>query len=402
MVSGNQKKSKNVFFKLALAGVSIMCIASCTDYNPAHFEGKHNIFAPAGKLLAQRSHHHAVLLKNGEVAILAGTVHDPLEPSDVEKYNPDTKTFRKAGKILGALHNSTANLLTSGKVLIVGGSGKIGENVSTSPPFLKAAELYDPVTETTQVTGSMHFGRFMHKAVALKDGRVLIVGGDADFKTHTPPSLEIYDSKTETFTLWGRLPYFREGSSAVVLENGKVLLTGGTEQSEPDKNGIRQPIASRGADLIDIDKHQVKTLPSMFSTRGGHSMILLKDGKVLIVGGNYIVPPSNEAAIQNTSAEIFDPVIEKFIPLKAPSFTSHVESFLLPNGNVLIFGAHDKRDRSVVIYQVEQRRFVEGPQRLIRRGSMSVAQLKDGNILFTGGYFGWQNGNFDQAEIYQN
>jgi len=393
---------KKRLVQLALAGILIISIAGCADYNPAHYEGQHNVFAPAGKMLAHRTHHHAVLLKNGEVAILGGTVHDPLQPVDVEKYNPDTKTFRLAGKILGALHNSTATLLSSGKVLLVGGSGKIGEAVSTTFPFLKAAELYDPVTETTRITGSMHFGRFMHKAVALKNGRVLIVGGDADFKTHTPPSLEIYDPETEMFTVWGRLPYFREGSSAVLLENGKVLLTGGTEQSELDKNRIRQPLNSSGADLIDIDKHQVKALPPMLSARGGHSMILLKDGKVLIVGGNAYPAAVRERLTHNIFAEIFDPSTEKFEPIVGPPLISGGNSFLLPNGNVLIFGAHNTEDNGVLIYQADQKKFIPGPQRLVHRGAMGITSLKNGDVLFTGGYFGWQNGNFDQAEIYHN
>ena len=67
---------------------------------------------------------------------------------------------------------ATATVLADGRVLVVGGQSIEGEE------RLSDAELWDPVTETFEVTGSLGHGRAHHAAAALPDGRVLVVGAD--------------------------------------------------------------------------------------------------------------------------------------------------------------------------------------------------------------------------------
>lgn len=63
-------------------------------------------------------------------------------------------------------------------------------------------------------------------ATLLPNGRVL-VGGE--------PSAELYDPVSGTFSLagtmatqpWGETPWYISGRTATLLTNGKVLLTGG-------------------------------------------------------------------------------------------------------------------------------------------------------------------------------
>jgi hypothetical protein len=81
----------------------------------------------------------------------------------------------------------TATLLRDGTVLIAGGG-----NVLTT------AEIYDPVTETFAMTGSMHWPRFDHSATLLFNGGVLIAGGD-DPNLNANRTAELYSPGTHTF-----------------------------------------------------------------------------------------------------------------------------------------------------------------------------------------------------------
>ncbi len=65
-------------------------------------------------------------------------------------------------------HSShTATLLANGKVLVA------GADVETQT----RCELYDPVSGTWTLTGSLNHSRYGHTATLLPDGRVLVTGG---------------------------------------------------------------------------------------------------------------------------------------------------------------------------------------------------------------------------------
>ena len=61
--------------------------------------------------------------------------------------------------------NLTATPLANGRVLVVGGVGQ------------STTELYDPPTGTWIAGGTLNQPRWLHEAVRLRDGRVLLAGG---------------------------------------------------------------------------------------------------------------------------------------------------------------------------------------------------------------------------------
>ena len=89
----------------------------------------------------------------------------------------------------------TATLLTSGKVLIVGGEG-------TDPLLAVTAEIYDPETGTFTATGSLvTTPRFFSAAVLLPDGTILVADGSY---------AELFDPTTSTFSETGGLQIRRD------------------------------------------------------------------------------------------------------------------------------------------------------------------------------------------------
>src|SRR5438067_4344701 len=91
----------------------------------------------------------------------------------------------------------SATLLKDGRVLICGGEG-----TTTKDGWLDTAEIYSPGAGFTP-TGRMSHAHVEHKALVLPDGRVLIVGGAASWggrlKTTRYLDAEIYDPSSGTF-----------------------------------------------------------------------------------------------------------------------------------------------------------------------------------------------------------
>src|SRR5215469_18840939 len=101
-------------------------------------------------------------------------------------------TFAPTGDMTTERQGHTATLLTNGKVLIAGGSA-----ILNGWPVWATAELYDPLTGTFALTGSMKTPRSGHSATLLPDGRVLIAGGFSSGGNGSPTaflaSTELYD-----------------------------------------------------------------------------------------------------------------------------------------------------------------------------------------------------------------
>lgn len=155
----------------------------------------------------------SVLFAGGQSGLFSST-------QSTEAFNPDNQSF---GGIPGDPQlsaprvNAAAVALEDGRVLVVGGA----------EASAASAEVYDPVAATfSGVPSAMTAGRSDPAAALLGNGRVLVVGGDA--------SAEIFDPATEKFTaIAATMSIPRDTPLAVPLANGTVLITGGYPGSGP-------------------------------------------------------------------------------------------------------------------------------------------------------------------------
>lgn len=281
---------------------------------------------------------------------------------------------------IAAMHiaraSQSATLLPSGKVLIAGGfSGSGGE----SNPF-SSTELFDPHSGTFEQAASMSIGRSGHTATVLKNGKVLIVGGwTGHYQLRR--SAELYNPSTNTFAPTGSLNVERAGNTATLLPDGRVLVAGGED---------RQEDALASAELYDPDTGTFTLTGSMAEPRGAHTATALKDGKVLIIGGGSGHYPSQNVY---RSAELFDPATGKFTPAGQMTVARHKHAaILLRSGRVLIVGGSDNRDwrgeyASSELYDPSDGTFrTTGTMNTSRfKLPAAVALLPDGKALVAGG-----------------
>lgn len=210
--------------------------------------------------------------------------------------------------------------------------------------------------------GDMNIPRSGHKAVLLKDGQVLILGGDSE------NTAEIYNPIKRNFKLIGKM-HKGNGDTATLLNDGRVLITG----------------INANAELFDPKTEQFKLIDGMNYPRAKATATLLKNGRVIIVGGE-----SGKYSIPVCCAEIYNPKTNKFeigSTLNVPRFDHN--AILLNDGNVLIVGGMDNKERfySAELYDVKSNKFIKLKNNMFRmRVSPQVVKLKDGNVLIIGGY----------------
>ena len=209
--------------------------------------------------------------------------------------------------------------------------GVDGINTYSHDPV--TAELYDPSTGLWALTSSLNTGRSYHSITLLADGRVLVVGGDNQ-TTGYLNSAEIYDpaaaSSTGTWATTGSLSTARDSHTATLLKDGRVLVVGGFTRLPGQIVG--SVLAS--AELYDPVSGKWSSAGSLAKGRYTHTATLLNDGRVLVVGGVDSV--GNDVV----TAEIYDPANggtwTSTLPVDVARY-NHLAT-LMPNGQVLVMG----------------------------------------------------------------
>lgn len=133
---------------------------------------------------------HSLLLLNGEPTVIGGHTTN-FVPTPTLEYYKDGKWHLLPTAFTH--DDGCAVELTTGKVLIFGGHK---ENLGVGQSF--EAELYDPLTRTSAGFASIYTRRAMASALALDDGRAVIVGN-----WYHADGIEMYDGKNSFFPVKG-------------------------------------------------------------------------------------------------------------------------------------------------------------------------------------------------------
>jgi len=318
-----------------------------------------------------RASHTSTLLPGGKVLIAGGFAGSGGEPNPyrtTELYDPSSGTFESAASMSIGRSGHTATLLKSGKVLIVGGwTGRYD--------LRRSAELYDPATNTFAPTGNLVVERAGNTATLLPDGRVLIAGGE-DRGENAIASAEIYDPATGKFTITGSMAEPRGAHTATALKDGRVLIAGGGSGHYPSQD------VYRSAEIFDPVTGRFTSAGQMTVGRHKHAAILLRNGKVLIVGGSDNRDWHGEYA----SAEIYDPASGAFKAtgaMNTPRFKLTAAVALLSSGRVLVAGGGPFAE----LFDETTGSFTKVPGSLgTARFFASATLLPGGKALITGGY----------------
>jgi Kelch motif len=330
---------------------------------------------PTGQMIAARFDHAAVLLQSGRVLIVGGIERNGVMQPTAELFDPRTGRFTIAGKPT-AQHGwgVTATRLRDGRVLIAGGS-----TGCDSPCYTGSAELYDPATGTFAPTGNMTVPRAEARALLLKTGDVLLVGGTAITERDPVLTAELYQPSTGIFVSIGAT-HLCDATQIALLDDDRVLVVGNS-----------------GADLYDPSTRHFTATGAMTVPRSKFGGALLPDGRVLIAGGQAGGPFGTRV----TSTQIYDPRTGKFSTgpeLNQNRFKLSKAVVSLRDGRVLIAGGAEQPE----IFDPNSGAFVPvGGAKLDGFCFSTATLLNDGRVLLAGGYAKPGGAGVNHAWLYQ-
>jgi len=289
--------------------------------------------------------------------------------------------------------------LQNGKVLVAGGG-------NDTVGALNTAELYDPTTGVWSATGNMNEGRQQHSAIRLRDGSVLVTGGNvdrtpcADVCVTTILESEVYNPSTGQWKVVGEMTIPRSFFTTTLLPTGTALAVGGRVHTGPDYFDLG---CIAFTDLYDPTTKKWSGTGTMSISREAHSTVLLANGQALAMGGTTV----DFNGVTVTSAELYDPAAATWTTTE--SMLQGREIFtatLLQNGQVLAAGG-DYYDGVNAGFLTESELYdpalgtwsVTASMNTPRSGAQAVL-LRNGQVLVMGGDTDFSNIPTASAELY--
>ena len=310
----------------------------------------------------------------GLVLALVGLISAALMKGPIHLVSAETVEFgwSYTGSLNTPRSSHTATLLRDGKVLVAGGFAKKSNS----------AELYDPETGAWSSTGQLNGARsFAHTATLLKDGKVLIVGGNlftqlenGDRQEYGLNGAELYDPQNERWSVTGSLNTGRQLHTATLLKNGKVLVVGGFGDDCEYGCG---PGPFDTVELYDPDTGVWSFTGNL--AVGPHTATLLQNGKVLVlgVGGRSALYDPDTGTW--SSVDILGGNIGRY---------GHTAT-LLPDGRVLIVGGETSPGGPIIgpalLYHPDTGEWSSTGDLNETRFSHTATLLPDGKVLVAGG-----------------
>ena len=346
-------------------------------------------------------------------------LEDNVEKELWQKYTfkrmPNFKLPRSGG--------ATATVLQDGRVLFVGGNGN--EDVS-----LKTTEIYDPIKNKFYKTADLNEARVSHSAILLKNGDVLVAGGDKYEKGKGRTSLksaEIYKTKENKFVkisdmneqmFIGKM-YLLENNNVVILSNPNEIQIFNIKTNTFEKmQGIQYVPKGPSYEFLELNKNEIlmypykyeegKTPIVVFNTKDlslkkldislttkkfeAYNIAKISDSELLVSGGTN----SDTGDINGLRVAIRVNINTKNqvpVPGVLPEGRYAFSTILLGNGNVLIFGGMSgitfslKKLGDTVLYINSKDKLLKFKNMKFKRGrcNSDFVKLPNGNYIIWGG-----------------
>ena len=230
-----------------------------------------------GELDRPRAYAEAITLSTGEILVVGGLDSDDPEVMSHRSELIDPATGRITllpDRLLGRL-NQTVTIGWGDRVVVVGGTEyrRRPDGTAYWAP-VDRVEMFLPDSRSWLVGVPLAEERSDHSAAALRDGRILVAGGNQGGRLLR--SVEIYDPLGDRWTRAAPLPRPRTQFSMTTMVDGRVLIAGGFQDDG---------VITASTEIYDPETDRWSSGPTLLEPRLNHAMVALPRGDLLFIGG---------------------------------------------------------------------------------------------------------------------
>jgi hypothetical protein len=278
-----------------------------------------------------------------------------------------TPEWQTIGELSQPRAYASAVALSNGKILIVGGFDRSAPDVMNVQ-----SELIDPATGSVTLLPQRLLGRVHQSITSAWEDLIVVAGGVEWNEAYWSPvdRVDVFRPAQRGWVLGAPLKYPRSDHAATALQDGRVLVTGG--------NANTSLLTTTEIYNPRIDKW-IEAAP-MPRARTQHSAVTLVDGRVLVTGGiDANGAPTNTTFIYNPGTDSWAE--------GAPMTVARLQQVVvaLPNGDVLLAGGDGVASGTSELYRFDESRFVRSGTLVTPRLVAQGAALSDGRVVLSGG-----------------
>ncbi|GIF08284.1 galactose oxidase early set domain-containing protein [Actinoplanes siamensis] len=358
---------------------------------------------------------HAVLLRNGDVLLIAGSGNDPdafaAKTFKTAIYRPGSGTFTPVATPEDLFCSGHVQL-RDGRILVMGGNKDYSAaDGSHGYKGLRNSYVFDPETSSYQRVNDMTGGSWYPSATILGNGDVVSLGGLGEDSSGTVLTQYFSDRQQrwlgvgeakQTWAFWGLYP------SMILMQDGRLFYTG----SHVFGNGL----SGTGSSIYDYAAGTVTEVPGLRrkDERDQSMSVLLppaQDQRVLTLGGGNnetnvdahrltdLIDLKQASPVYTAGPQIPQGTLTGGTPQTGAQGKMYVSAVILPDGKVFETGGglHNRADpvHEASMYDPATDTFTPGMAvDPVPRGYHSSAfLLPDGRVMAIGDNPG--NGTFD-------
>jgi len=277
-----------------------------------------------------------VALMDGRALAVGGLTKPNVASSTAEVYDPNANCWSVAKSMKRPRADGLrAALLANGKVMVVGGDYIDTTTRSTKAP---SSQAYNPVYDGWSSIAKLASPRTNFALAAVPGGGALVSGGYSSMAakgkapvTTVLASAERWSPKTNKWTPAAPMLRARDSHQMVTLPSGKVLAAGGIRKhgvgfgSSTSRSADDGAKALRSVEIYDPVTDTWTAAAPMATARAydySFSLVLLRTGEILAVGGNGAGKPYKGGNTAKTSAEVYNPLTKTWRTVaNLPGFT---------------------------------------------------------------------------------